>query len=323
MTLPSSAPVRVFCVTRIGDLVFATATFDALVERYGGIHLVTSTLAEGLLDGDPRVERVDVLRHPDGLRGRASLLAHLLEARRAGQPVVNYEVFPPRWRFIRRTARLLGVEAHHLDLDAFLAANRSGGTGRHVTSYYADVVDIGPEPAPPTRLPVAAGAAEEAQRVLGDVAAPVVAVHPGSHAGWTSKRVAPDLVAEVVRRVAGGMSGTVLFVGGRNEAELCAAVREASGIGERGVNLAGRVSLGGLTGVLRRADVFLGGDSGPLKIAEAVGTATVSLWTVTEPAWAGPRGARHVVFRVGRDGPSPQGVADAVLSLLPPVGGGP
>lgn len=260
MTPPGSVPARVFCVTRIGDLVLATVTFDALAARHGSIHLVTSTLADGLVEGDPRVERVDILRHPDGLRGRTAIMRQLVDARRGGATVVNLEVAPPRWKLIHRMASLMGLEAHHLDLDAYRAAEHAG-TPRHAAAFYGDVVGL--DPAPPAKLHVGARADAEARRILGEGHDPVVVVHPGSHGKWTAKRVSPELLAEVVRHVGAEMDGRVLFVGGPHEAELCAGVLASSGIGARGTNLAGSLSLGALSAVLRRAGVFLGETPGP------------------------------------------------------------
>ena len=47
----------------------------------------------------------------------------------------------------------------------------------------------------------------------------------------------------------------------------------------RAVDLIGRLSLAGLVGVLERVDLLVGNDSGPRHLAEAVGTATVGVFT--------------------------------------------
>lgn len=48
-------------------------------------------------------------------------------------------------------------------------------------------------------------------------------------------------------------------------------------------NLAGRLSFGGLIALLRRADVFLSNDTGPLHLALCLGTPTVGLFGPTSP----------------------------------------
>ncbi|MBL8016232.1 MAG: glycosyltransferase family 9 protein, partial [Ignavibacteria bacterium] len=45
--------------------------------------------------------------------------------------------------------------------------------------------------------------------------------------------------------------------------------------------------------LIRRADLFIGADSGPLYLAEAVGTPTLSLFGPTNPLFSAPRGAKH------------------------------
>lgn len=55
-----------------------------------------------------------------------------------------------------------------------------------------------------------------------------------------------------------------------------------------------RGTLAELAALLRRADLVVGGDTGPLHIGAAVGTATVSLYRGSDGSRSGPRGERHV-----------------------------
>jgi heptosyltransferase-1 len=52
-------------------------------------------------------------------------------------------------------------------------------------------------------------------------------------------------------------------------------------------------SLKELTALLARADLVVGGDTGPIHIAAAVGTPTVSIFRVTDPSRNAPRGEGH------------------------------
>jgi heptosyltransferase-1 len=54
-----------------------------------------------------------------------------------------------------------------------------------------------------------------------------------------------------------------------------------------------RGSLKDLTALLARADLVVGSDTGPIHIAAAVGTATVSIFRVTDPKRNAPRGSQH------------------------------
>ncbi len=54
-----------------------------------------------------------------------------------------------------------------------------------------------------------------------------------------------------------------------------------------------RGSLKDLTALLARVDLVVGSDTGPVHIAAAVGTATVSIFRVTDPRRNAPRGSQH------------------------------
>ena len=76
---------------------------------------------------------------------------------------------------------------------------------------------------------------------------------------------------------------------------------EEKGVVERIVAAAGsramawpRGTLPELAALLARATVVVGGDTGPVHIAAAVGTPTVSIYRVTDQSRNGPRGDRHI-----------------------------
>ena len=64
--------------------------------------------------------------------------------------------------------------------------------------------------------------------------------------------------------------------------------------------LAGELPLGMLAALLRRAELVLGADSGPLHLAAAVGAPTVRLFGPTDPGLYGPWGVEgeHCVVRI-------------------------
>lgn len=61
-------------------------------------------------------------------------------------------------------------------------------------------------------------------------------------------------------------------------------------------NIAGRLSFAGFVALLERLSVLLTTDSGPLHIAAALGTATVSVWGPGHPQHYAPHGPQHTVF---------------------------
>lgn len=61
-------------------------------------------------------------------------------------------------------------------------------------------------------------------------------------------------------------------------------------------NVAGELSLGGMMALLARSQLLLSGDTGPLHLAAALHTPTVSIWGPTSPTHLAPRQATHVAL---------------------------
>ncbi|UFS68639.1 lipopolysaccharide heptosyltransferase I [Geomonas sp. RF6] len=88
---------------------------------------------------------------------------------------------------------------------------------------------------------------------------------------------------------------SILFSWG-NEMEREAVTRIATGIG-RGARVLERYSLKGLTALMKKVDLVVGGDTGPIHLAAAVGTPTVSFYRASDGKASGPRGENHVVIQ--------------------------
>ncbi|HVI50693.1 MAG TPA: glycosyltransferase family 9 protein [Candidatus Sulfotelmatobacter sp.] len=113
------------------------------------------------------------------------------------------------------------------------------------------------------------------------------ALIPGCTPKAAYKRWPPAHYAELARRImAAGVPCAV--IGTKDDLPVVDAIRaEAPGI----LNLAGKTSLFELAGVLRRAAVAVGNDTGPMHMAAAVGTPTLALFSQsTSPPWSRPLG---------------------------------
>ncbi|WP_224984995.1 lipopolysaccharide heptosyltransferase I [Geomonas agri] len=88
---------------------------------------------------------------------------------------------------------------------------------------------------------------------------------------------------------------SILFPWG-NDSEREAAFTIAAGIG-RGARVLERMTLKELTAVLKKVDLVVGGDTGPVQLAAAVGTPTVSFYRASDGKRSGPRGEHHVVVQ--------------------------
>lgn len=87
----------------------------------------------------------------------------------------------------------------------------------------------------------------------------------------------------------------ILFSWG-NEAEQSVAARLAMAVGPQ-ARVIDRSSLKRLTALLKKVDVVVGGDTGPVHLAAAVGTPTVSYYRASNGKRSGPRSSRDIIIQ--------------------------
>jgi heptosyltransferase-1 len=117
-----------------------------------------------------------------------------------------------------------------------------------------------------------------------------VLLNPG--AGWGSKQWPAERYGQVAKRLAqNGLK--VLVNAGPGEEELVEAV-EAAG---SGACKTVRCSIAELIAFTRHARLFIGGDTGPMHLAAALGIPVVAIFGPTNPARNGPFGTRSIVLR--------------------------
>lgn len=139
------------------------------------------------------------------------------------------------------------------------------------------------------RLRVTDADRAEASAVLAGDDRPLVVLHPGAkdpRRRWPVERLAV-VGSELARKGA-----RLAVVGTASEHGL--ADRLLDGLDGDATDLAGRLGLRGLAGLLEQATLLVGNDSGPRHLAAAVGTATVAIyWGVSLGAYGPLYRARH------------------------------
>jgi heptosyltransferase-3 len=169
---------------------------------------------------------------------------------------------------------------------------------RHMTALAVDLVLAAVEqlgvlvPAnvgglPPCFVPTPADE-DEASSVLGPLPRTAtigaIVLHPGS--GWPLKNWPPRRWGRLAAALARRYGVAPLVTGGPREGALVRAVVDASARRARG--LAGRLSLGGLAALFRRARLVIATDSGPLHLAALLGAPVVGLYGPADPLEFGP-----------------------------------
>lgn len=115
---------------------------------------------------------------------------------------------------------------------------------------------------------------------------------------WETKKWPLDRWCDLVARLAG--EGCQMALTWGNQDEHFAAEKMAAVSGGNAV-VWPRGTLPELVALLAAARLVIGADTGPVHIAAAVGTSTVSLFRVTDSRRNGPPGDRHIRLQAGMD----------------------
>jgi heptosyltransferase-2 len=134
-------------------------------------------------------------------------------------------------------------------------------------------------------------AADRLLRRAGIGGGPLAVIVPGS-ANERAKRWPAERFGALCGALTREFQHPCAILGSRGERELGATVREHAGTGPAVVDLTGRTDLGTLIGVLARATLFVGNDSGPAHLAAALGRPGVTLFGPTSAGHSGPVGPR-------------------------------
>ena len=299
-------PRQRFLVIRlssIGDIVHALPAVAALGEAYpdAEIHWAVESRYSALLDGNPFVHR-------------AAKLDTLAWRRKLTSPAVIQEIFRAI-RSLRKVRFDTTLDFQGLYKSALIARlSRAGarlgfaenwlrepGAGtfytervaprglQHVIEMNLALVErlgvrrLGRED---WRFPLPQNPADN-EYVEHQIAAlggrEFILINPGG--GWMSKCWAPGSYAELIQRLEPVFSGEVLLTGSQQEEEMIQGIIRRSGSPKaRSVP----TTIVQFIALVRRASLFLGGDTGPLHLAAAVRTPIVAIYGPTDPARNGP-----------------------------------
>lgn len=312
---PALSAVRSILAVRLdlmGDLVFTLPALRALRGRAPEARLTVLVLpyAADLLMGLPFVDRVVTVdvnrwRRPGGWIGGPGLrqLGRALREVREER----YDLCVSFYGRVGAAAALLSgarclvgyeAEGFRFSFDVGLPGARYRQR-RHEAEYCLDLVRAlgasvdGCRP----ELEVDPVAAARVEGLLRDAGVGpkerLVALHPGA-LNMAAKRWMPDRWAIVADRVQRELGRRVVLVGSDSELPLVESVRQ--GMSTPSLMLAGKTSVAELVALLARCELFMGGDSGPLHVASALGVPSVSVYGPTDPGITGPLGDRARVL---------------------------
>ena len=151
---------------------------------------------------------------------------------------------------------------------------------KHATAHYFDLLHAAGIPAEDPRLELFLSESEQLDTAQRFDTAGVndgqlkVGFFPG--AGWKLREWMPDRFAAIGDKLVEHFNANVLIFGGQKETELVQTVADL--MNARAILFAGNLQIRELAACIEKCDLFLTNDTGPMHIAAAVGTPTVSLF---------------------------------------------
>jgi heptosyltransferase-2 len=183
-------------------------------------------------------------------------------------------------------------EAHTTDNARRLIGTVFGGRHRSIS---------GPSDTPdgaartPRLLNLPSEADQRASALLRVVRGPLVGMHVSG--GRAIKQWDVDRFAEVARGLIGARQATIVLTGSVGDRPLVDAVKHRLP-DPHVIDAAGKADLLTLAALLRRLDLFVTGDTGPMHLAGAVGTPIVAVFGPSDPARYAPRGPGDRTVRI-------------------------
>jgi len=145
---------------------------------------------------------------------------------------------------------------------------------------------------------------QRARQILGqlqiDKNKPIIVFHPGTGAyvasarKWTEERF-----AQLADRIKREFQANIIFTGSQDEIVTVEQIRSA--MQQHAFSVAGKCSIKELAALIQQSQLFISGNTGPMHVAVAVGTPTVSIFSHFDPDDHPDRwkaiGERHVVIQ--------------------------
>jgi heptosyltransferase-1 len=285
-------------LSSIGDIVHALPAVAALGDAYPGaeIHWAIEKRFAPLLNGNPYVSRVikfDTLgwrREPFSpwtLEQIASAGSLLREKRFDAAIDFQGLIKSSFLAWISNSAQRVGFSEYWLrePVAGMLYSDRVSPHGRrHVIEMNFSLVErLGVPPASydQWKFPLPQRDSDDSfvqERLAALGAREFVILNPGG--GWRSKCWAPENYAELIKRLETEIPGLILLTGSPEEETLIEGIlRRADS--RRAVYFPS--TLLQLIALIRRAQLFVGGDTGPVHLAEAAGVPVVAIFSRLEP----------------------------------------
>jgi len=292
---------------RIGDVVLSTPVIKAIRDAYPNayIAMMVSPYAKDIVEGNPYLDGVIIYDKDSKHKSwhRTIKFAHNLKKKRFDLAIILHPTNRVHLvTFLAGIHKRVGYDRKlgFLLTDRIKHIKQLGE--KHELEYNLDLIRyLGIEPEEKNTFmpirPISEKQVEELLQQKGIIESDkILAIHPG--ASCPSKIWPNDRFAEVADRLIDRYGFKVLFVAAA--ADLALAQRVVKQMHHPALNLTGKISVSQLASVLKRCQLFISNDSGPVHIASAIGIPVISIFGRNQkglsPQRWGPLGVKDKIL---------------------------
>lgn len=314
MTPSEPRHILIVKASSLGDILHALPVGAAIKARFPRVRLtwIVEQKAVGVLEGNRHIDELLVSdftrwkRAPLNRRNAAEF-ARFARRLRALRPDVAIDLQgltkSGLITYFSGARVRIGLDAaHRRERWTVVFSNRlvrpDPGEAHVVDQLFRALGPLGIAPSGSMEFPLWIGEGDRAaaddfyRRTFGARELPRVALAPGG--GWVTKRWDPENYAALGDRLYEATGSPVVILWGPGEEGLVAEVRRRM---RRESVAIPPADVKGLLALIAPLDLVVGGDTGPVHMAAALGVPTVGVYGPSDPARNGPYGAGHRTVR--------------------------
>lgn len=306
--------ILIIKTSSLGDIIHTLPVLEYLrqVAPAAAIDWVVDEAFKDLMSDNPLIERVLTVafrrwkKNPFAMQTHQEILRFVHELRQQRYDLVFDLQGNSKSGLVCRLARAerkIGFSREHLQerLNLLFTTEQVSfkETDRNAVQRYLRVVSspfaVSTDNWQP-RSDIATSAADEAvaDAALSRSGSPQILLHTGTT--WQTKLWYEEGWHQLGQELLGRYPAATVLLSWGNREEQQRAEHLATLVGEQAVVLPS-LSLKQFAAVLKRCDLVIGGDTGPVHLAAAVGTPTVSFYRCTDGERNGPFGPQHAVVQ--------------------------
>lgn len=297
--------ILVVNVNWLGDVIFSSAVFKALREKYPAskISCLAALRVREILESIPAIDEIIIYDEKDehkSLWAKLGLIRDLSRRRFNVAFLLHRSLTRALLVFLAGIPQRVGYDTKSRGIFLTHRIKVPSTDSVHRADYYLNVLESFGVPVHDRAsfLAVPALAESQVQDILKSHGVGendfVIVIHPGGN--WDLKRWPPANFGLLIDQLMKDVRVKIIIAGADSDRSLVGEI--TAYLVRKPVVLAGEINLQQFMALAKRADCMVSADSGPIHIASSVGTPVVGIFGPTDPKITGPRGSgRAVILR--------------------------